>query len=327
MFFDEVTLSKNSWHFKLQSKIFGKPPFLDNFCPYFWLTIFCVIISPFVCVGFLAFKLFTLLYFVLDRLILSPINWVLGAIEDNICEPIIVNKYKSFSDWKVYTLNKVEEEYLKCGYSKVGSKLLDKYRHEFLKWKQITGESWPEELKDITKRVKKEIKEREQLAAENRRQHEKRKKIEEEKKKARRKMFSLIAKYTKWFVTPIVIVGSTLLFLFLIYITFVLIKVFIFFIIRVWNPVAALNLLKLAGVLIVAALAVILFMFIVTKLQKCISAVATPKIKPPKVKKPNVLLLMITRFFKLLIAPFVIFVEYVKVFKSNNCPAIKWDDK
>lgn len=47
MLFDSVTLNKNQWHYKLQEWMFGSVPFTSNFCPYFWLTIFCVLMTPF----------------------------------------------------------------------------------------------------------------------------------------------------------------------------------------------------------------------------------------------------------------------------------------
>lgn len=43
----EVKLRKNSWHYKLQGFTFGESqPELYSLCPYFWLTIFCVLILP-----------------------------------------------------------------------------------------------------------------------------------------------------------------------------------------------------------------------------------------------------------------------------------------
>ena len=47
MFFDEVKLSKKSWHYVLMKFTWGKnTPQLWSFCPYFWLSIFNVIILP-----------------------------------------------------------------------------------------------------------------------------------------------------------------------------------------------------------------------------------------------------------------------------------------
>jgi len=47
---DYVKLSKKQWHYKLQKFIFLnlEPSRFQNLCPYFWLTIFCIIVSPIV---------------------------------------------------------------------------------------------------------------------------------------------------------------------------------------------------------------------------------------------------------------------------------------
>ena len=45
MFFNEIKLSKSAWHYKLQGFVFGDArPNLFSFCPYFWITIACLII-------------------------------------------------------------------------------------------------------------------------------------------------------------------------------------------------------------------------------------------------------------------------------------------
>lgn len=42
----KVTLKVNSWHVKLQKWTFGNASLRKNLCPHFWLTIFCIIVSP-----------------------------------------------------------------------------------------------------------------------------------------------------------------------------------------------------------------------------------------------------------------------------------------
>jgi hypothetical protein len=47
MFFEEVKLSKKSWHYKLMKLTWGQnTPNLWSFCPYFWLTIFNFFVLP-----------------------------------------------------------------------------------------------------------------------------------------------------------------------------------------------------------------------------------------------------------------------------------------
>lgn len=47
MFKDTFVLKKNAWHMKLMTYIWGlKHYHFSHLCPYFWLSIFNVIISP-----------------------------------------------------------------------------------------------------------------------------------------------------------------------------------------------------------------------------------------------------------------------------------------
>jgi len=51
MFFDQVKLSHNGFHARLQKYVLGTIPFETNFCPYFWITMFCLIVCPLVFIG------------------------------------------------------------------------------------------------------------------------------------------------------------------------------------------------------------------------------------------------------------------------------------
>lgn len=44
MLFDNIVLSKNSWHFKFLTWVWGEKPKYTNFCPYFWLTIASILL-------------------------------------------------------------------------------------------------------------------------------------------------------------------------------------------------------------------------------------------------------------------------------------------
>lgn len=39
----QVTLNQNGWHRRLQLRVFNDPPLFENLCPYFWLTMFCLV--------------------------------------------------------------------------------------------------------------------------------------------------------------------------------------------------------------------------------------------------------------------------------------------
>ena len=45
----KVKLQKNGWHSKIQSFVLGKnKPQFDSLCPYFWTTVFCILVTPFI---------------------------------------------------------------------------------------------------------------------------------------------------------------------------------------------------------------------------------------------------------------------------------------
>lgn len=48
MFFDQVELKRDGFHAKVQEFVLGTSKSFNNFCPYFWLTVACLIAVPFV---------------------------------------------------------------------------------------------------------------------------------------------------------------------------------------------------------------------------------------------------------------------------------------
>ncbi len=59
MIFTTVKLSKKQWHYKMLSFCFGKRNVPEyNFCPYFWLTVFCFIMFPLILIRKLILNLF-----------------------------------------------------------------------------------------------------------------------------------------------------------------------------------------------------------------------------------------------------------------------------
>lgn len=45
-----VKLSKDGWHYKLQEFVLGSATHRMNLCPYFWITVFCMLASPFIAI-------------------------------------------------------------------------------------------------------------------------------------------------------------------------------------------------------------------------------------------------------------------------------------
>lgn len=319
MFFDEITLSKKSWHYKLQSLIFGDPPFKNNFCPYFWLTIFCLMISPFVGL-FMGGKFFISF---LDKL-LSPIP---DFIQENVCEPFLNKAYRALSDDKIYYLFDKAYEY-SIGYGSY--KKNRKCSKEFDIWKKAMGETWEEYLAGVKERVQKRKEEEGKRQAEYEKELKRKKEEKLRKEQLRRKMFSRIAQYTKWVAIPIVLVVAIAGFSAILYFLGWLCASTVKFLFSFWTW-------KLTGIIFaifLILLGAIGIAFLLAKLGKklkaCLSLLFIPEPKPFKPKKLKKAFHLEDKIFSVLeklILPFQIFIDYVKVFKQNNCPAIIWKEE
>ena len=137
------------------------------------------------------------------------------------------------------------------------------------------------------------------------------------KRAERRKKFAKIVQYTKWIVIPFVgamCVAVLAAIALLIYaIALGLIWLAKFMVTWDWKVLIA-----ALGILIGGSLFILIVISSVKKLGSCLRVMTSAL--HPKPKKINQFYLC-----KVIVSPFQIFIDYVKVFKQNNCPAIKWD--
>lgn len=117
----EISLRRNSWHYKLHSAILGTPRF-QNLCPYFWLTIFCVIAAPF----FFTYKLLKLAVFGIvvggSYIFVAPMALIFSAVErgfeklldrmdNSVCRPMNRKMIETLPDEKIFDLWKSSRFY------------------------------------------------------------------------------------------------------------------------------------------------------------------------------------------------------------------------
>lgn len=161
--FGEIELTRTSWHWKLQMFVLKRVPFQDNFCPYFWISIFCLLVSPFVVLWkslvFAVLSPFlTVLTFVakgfdtfcdailalFDTLICSPLyNWSLHSASDTQVENLWAHsKERHKKDWEAKEKSQYESG-LKY-WEKRGKQL-----QEALESAKASGN--PEEIKEAEK--------------------------------------------------------------------------------------------------------------------------------------------------------------------------------
>ena len=185
--FQKVVLKNDAWYSKLQKWTFGDIPFDSNFCPFFWLTIFCMLIVP-----------LTLLWKglgIVGGLLIGTAEFMDEKWFTPRFERDIDNKAKNMTDDDAYYLfnfifyslsdyktlgkwNTKSSEFRKLKGNK-GEKLLAIWR----KWKSL-NEDWEAKLND---------------AQERNRKKEEALRVTKEKSEARkRKFFSILVRYTKY---------------------------------------------------------------------------------------------------------------------------------
>lgn len=221
----EVKLNPNGWHKRLQKFVFKYPPHFYNFCPYFWVTIFCILIT------------FIIPIVPLIKVIKYTgmgIGWIFIKImdffNDNICEPLFEHIVKNMPEedlMKAWTIdiswngthgsdwyNSPEgtdflfwrDDYTTLRNMTTSEK--DKYNTKFQVWKKNTPD-WEQRIADIKIRQKefwlkmaeqreidRAIKVKKKIeAAEERIKNADKIKTKEIRKK---QTINAIIKYTKW---------------------------------------------------------------------------------------------------------------------------------
>jgi len=315
MFIEEVKIKKTDWHYKLLKFVLGEKNIPTmNFCPYFWLTIFSMFVFSFVAI-------YKGLQFVTDK--------IADRIDYLILEPLTKIKFKKISQNEedlyyailaYYDLDLTNQEYTRdhdniklLGYSQfkyqIGNrrKELKKIYDFWIKNFEGDIEQYIQKLKE-----KKETRIKELMSLYEKMEEDQKKiLIEVENKKninktKRKNKINAIIKYTKIF-TPIL--GTV----FGVFIACYLFKALIWLIFSInW-----LSLVIGIGFMISIILLVITFIYIINFFIKIFKIKKRPYNQPSKLKR---CIQSIGEFFKF-------FIDFFKIWKSNNCPAIVWDDE
>lgn len=212
----EVTLNRNGWHKKLQEFVFRNPPHFNNFCPYFWLTIFCFIFTFIIpIVPFFKFLGW------IGRKLINGIEKAGDWYDKNICDPLwndMARNMKEDDIIKSWTLETRRNPYrlsdqewhdfdfwssqaFRDDLGSLRTKRREAAIKKFELWKSQT-ENWEAKLAEIKAKRKKFFEEQEiekTRIREQIRKEEAQKQAKEQARKVRRqKMFTAIVKYTKW---------------------------------------------------------------------------------------------------------------------------------
>ena len=305
----EVTLKTTGWYNKLQKWTLGKnKPNLFSLCPYFWLTIFCIVISPFT----LIYKCFNYIFNNINNYFDKQYeSWLLNMNIEDIVELRENYKFKN----KPFTLRKISAS------------------RSYYNWVdlQLTKMSYDElhELYDLSYNTWLEKKNKENEAYYNQRNKEIKKEEEKEiLKEIRRKKFKNI-----WI--PIVTWTQRIFnFIFTLFMFFIITICINYLIINFSTSFITLKEFKIVAftLLFIITLITIVYLFILY-VNWCKDNNRVPLILRPLIYIGRYIgtffiyifnkLSFIVIFFK---GIFGLFWQYFKANKNDYCPAINWEE-
>jgi len=164
----EARLSKKSWHYKLMKFTFGEKMIpMYNFCPYFWMCILAIIISPFVIPikGFFVFCGYILggIGFFLDEIVIEPTNKKLKENKSRSLENCKENIFYGYLYYhmELYKDAEMDEKYLLTEGEKSYNTSVDYYEYQkiYLNWREITPD-WREKIEKWKKEREESFEER-----------------------------------------------------------------------------------------------------------------------------------------------------------------------
>lgn len=323
MFLTKVNLKKNSWHYKLQIRTFGNIPFKDNFCPYFWLSIFCILISPFILLSkglVLAVKVsckpFELLVDWINKVICIPryksqIIMMVDNMSDEDAYLLASMMFYSHNAWD----KEVTFTWTTDNYDKLSKRRRKKLADRWNRWKNIAGYAWKEKL--ITaQEIYLERQEKEETES-NKRKIE-RYKAQLEIEKRRKKFYAMLIKNTKFLVTGLITA-------ILCTITYLL-GWLLLIVIYNWDAVLTVTIYVGIIVLGIGAL-IIVIKGIQYLLSKCNLNFMDADIARPFRFIGHVIRWPFMKTWYVIKSFGSFLVMYLKAFKEGNCPAIEWDNK
>lgn len=350
MFFEEIKLSKKAWHYKLMSATFaGDPPKLWSFCPYFWLTIFCMLVSPITLFVYLVgvWPVRGMMSFYNSKAMQRFDAW-LDKLDERRYGELLEDPYELYSQMPKMTglgQGKRRNLALEKICAKQGVKMYkDKYENEYTDEFIALRAKWRIEYDKI--REENRVKYAAQRHAEwEKEQNEyKAKRVRKAKIEA---FCSPFERFGNWVVklftvTKIVIwtkrIVSTAITLGGLYVLYFFGKMWYDYAsIRPVNWVLIKEIFSIVGIVVVVILGIIAIAFgiamLIERLKKNDSTWFDKlgerlynffvRISPPFI----IIWKALVWIFKAIIKPFHFFILYFKAWKSDNCPAIIWDEE
>lgn len=326
-----ITFKRNGWHYRLQKFVIGNSAEQRmNLCPYFWITVFCLMASPFVAVG-------AVIFIILD----TVFSWLLAGLDAVICKPMDLFFASKATDeflktmW-LYSDERWEERRKNStipfvrSYDSANTSKQVKWGNKFTLWikaQEKEGKSWRHELKKRFKQMearKKEFREKE------RKSEQQRYALHQERKAKIDKVMMVVAKYT--FIPLMAVVGVSLV----LFVGWLIWRAYVLF---NWVMIGKAILAFLYWLVIVLACAGVvgfLVTLIVHLVKKCdihfsfgwMRPLGVPFVAIGRWSAPPFLKVggWIDTCFAGIGSFFSFFWEYAMAWKEDHCPSITWED-
>lgn len=291
----KVVLRSDAWHAKLQRWTFGDVKLRPNLCPYFWLTVFCVVVSPIVLLYRFIKLLFRGLGFCVEK-VAAALAYVWNKIEDRALSSEVVKlglegAYRMWVALEEYERSLESFSSIHRNFLWYNDELRKQYREHLTRFQQLNP-NW-KELFEAEKVRLEEARKRwyEAIEAEKARALE--------RTRRRERILNKIASGTRWvfkgiaYIIAIAAIGGGLSG----------IGLAIYELIVGWHLIDWLLVGKIAGGIVVASLAL-------AGLIAVIKSIVERRRSVPKKVKPD--------------EPGLISL-YFKAAKENYCPSIDWD--
>lgn len=168
---DVYRLRKGSWHYRLQKEKFGKIPYTTNFCPYFWLTLYCLVVKAFditvkvfclvggkiakICWGIVAAVLY--LPYKVGKTVVGWLdqwaNMMADLFDTYIYEPWIADKLTKACPEEILELYRVADWQR---WETTTNKQQETASKRFEHWKKLEGDDWETKLASLKEQQKRD---------------------------------------------------------------------------------------------------------------------------------------------------------------------------
>jgi len=299
----EVALQRDAWHYRLQKWTFGLVPYEGNFCPYFWLTIFCLISCPFAWTyKVLCHKIVRFVYGCTFKPVFFALEALAKWIDEKICEPLIKWSYTKMPVEDVVTLY-ISERY-NHRLKKRDLRILRLWR------KYVVGAEDMLRAAEERHWERRERAEMEYIALRRAQRLRKEERIDRSKK-----VYQHIIKYTQWammVLTPIFAGGFILLAIAAVRWCIV-------------NVSAGTSILfcKYAGACVALLVVFVALTFLIQKLLRCAVTFGIPSLHKP-VHIPGSV--VVSKAYEGIKSFVLFFWMFITNFKKDHCPRIEWND-